>query len=99
MLVCLSDKKESSVYLHTKGGRCDDMPMAKVPYLPSRLLSAWSVWIFHSFIPNKVFNPFIDPACKISGLKNARTHLKQCIFRSYSTSTVSAMRFDENPSP
>ena len=40
-------------------------------------------------------NPFTAPACKISGLKDARTLL--CMFRSYIISTFSAMHLDENP--
>ena len=39
-------------------------------------------------------NPFAAPACKMSGLKDAR---KQCIFRSYGSSTFNVIRFDENP--
>ena len=41
--------------------------------------------------------PISAPACAISGMKDARTHLKQYIFQSYSISTFNAMRFDENP--
>ena len=43
-------------------------------------------------------NPFTLPACKISGLKDAQMHLQTVyIFRSYNTSALNAMRFDENP--
>ena len=44
------------------------------------------------------FNPFTAAACKLSGLKDARTRQQTVYFRSFNTSTFSAMRFDgENP--
>ena len=43
------------------------------------------------------FNPFTAPACKISGLKDARTHLKNSIFSGPIASPFSVMRFGENP--
>ena len=43
------------------------------------------------------FNPFTASGCKISGLKGARTHLKNSLFSGPVTSPFSAMRFDENP--
>ena len=42
-------------------------------------------------------NPFIAPACKDSGLKDALTRLQTVCFRSYSTSICNAVRFDESP--
>ena len=42
-------------------------------------------------------NPFIAPACTISGLKDAWMHLKNTIFSSPVTSPFSVMYFDENP--
>ena len=44
-----------------------------------------------------VINPFIAPACKISGLNDTRTRLQTYIFRPCNTSIFSALRFDENP--
>ena len=41
-------------------------------------------------------NPFTAPACKISGLKDARTHLKNSLFSGPVTSPFSVMHFDEN---
>ena len=46
--------------------------------------------------PPKV-NPFTAPACKMSGLKVDGHPRKQSVFRLYVTSTLNAMRFDENP--
>ena len=43
-------------------------------------------------------NPFIIPACNISGWKVHTHACKQYIFWSFDTSTFNAMRFDENPS-
>ena len=46
---------------------------------------------------NHMFNPFTAPACKISGLKDARTRLQTVpYFRSY-TPAFNAVRFDNNP--
>ena len=44
-----------------------------------------------------LLNPFTAPACKMFGLNDARTRLQTYFFRSYNTSTFSAMRFDKNP--
>ena len=47
-----------------------------------------------------IINPFTAPACKISGLKDARTRLKNSIFSGLRTNLLkkfSAMCFDENP--
>ena len=43
-------------------------------------------------------NPFTAPACKISGLKDARTRLiaNSIVSGSINTSTFNAMRFDED---
>ena len=59
-------------------------------FLPSsKSVASWHclvvIWSL-SFI----INSFTAPACKIPGLKDARTHL------SYTTSTFSAMRFNKN---
>ena len=37
-------------------------------------------------------NPFIAPACKMSGLRNAGTCLQTAYFQSYNASTFSAAR-------
>ena len=42
-------------------------------------------------------NPFTAPACKMSGLKVDGHPRKQSVFWLYVTSTLNAMRFDENP--
>ena len=44
------------------------------------------------------FNPFTVPACTISGLKNAHTHIpaKQYILLFYNKSTFSTVRFVKN---
>ena len=55
-----------------------------------------------TFVVDWAFTPFIAPACKSSGLKDARTHLKkkrkkkEHIFRSCNTSIFNAIRFDED---
>ena len=41
------------------------------------------------------FNPFTAPACKISGLKDARTRL-QTVYFGPTTSSFNAMCFEEN---
>ena len=41
-----------------------------------------------------MINPFPSPACKISGLKDVRLHLKNSIF--FVTSPFSVMHFDKN---
>ena len=44
------------------------------------------------------FNPFISPACKISGLKSAHTHAcKQYVWRSYNKPTVNTVQSDRRP--
>ena len=48
-------------------------------------------------VENDKCNPFTAPACKISGLKDARTHLKNRIFSGPLTSPFSAVHFDGNP--
>ena len=41
-------------------------------------------------------NPFIAPACKISGLKSAHIHAcKQYFWWSYNKSTVNIVHFDQ----
>ena len=45
---------------------------------------------------SSVLNLFTAPACKISRLKNARTHPKTVYFPVLGISTSNAMRFDEN---
>jgi len=43
------------------------------------------------------FNPFPDPACKVSALKSAHTHArKPYIWWSYNKSTCSTVNFDRN---
>ena len=44
-----------------------------------------------------IINPFTAPACKISGLKDARTRLQTVDFRSNNATTFNATRFDGNP--
>ena len=103
ILVCLSDKKIKKVrlpahkrrtlwwYAYGKG--------SLFVVMTSWLLSAWSVSIFHSFNRTKCLTPSLPQHVTFFGLKNAPTHLKQYIFRSDSTSTFNATRFDENPPP
>ena len=44
-----------------------------------------------------VINPFTAPACKISGLEDARTGLQNSPFSGPIASALNAMRFGESP--
>ena len=60
---------------------------------PSSAAPCWHFCIvFWSSPESGLVNPFIAPACKISGLKDADS-----IFSGPITSAFDAMRFDENP--
>ena len=67
----------------------------------SKHLEVFTSFIRYSMLDTPlilIINPFAAPACKISGLKDAWTCLKNStFFWSYHTSTFNAMRFDDNP--
>ena len=67
----------------------------EVPENNKQMLSHKTCSFFQSFV---CVNPCTAPACKISGMKDARTRLQTVYFQSYNTSTVNAIitRFDEN---
>ena len=66
-------------------------------HLSSLSLSLSLFFFFLAPPRSERINPLSAPACTFSGLKDAQTRLQTVYFQSYNTSTLSGMRFDENP--